>query len=74
MSKKIWKIPVDWEVCSVVEIKAETLEDAVRLFDDTIDDLPLPTEADYIDGSFKRGMQDSKKETIEYYKLFNKED
>ena len=58
---KTWKIPVTWEVYGVVRIEAETLDDAIKLFDETENDLPLPTENDYVDGSFAR---DRDEETI----------
>lgn len=66
---KEWKIPVEWAVCSTVAIEAETLEEAVAIFDETIEDLALPTDPDYIDGSFKRN--EDEEDTLEYYKLFN---
>jgi hypothetical protein len=56
-----FKIPVSWEEYGVVEIDAETFEDAIRIFDEQSDDLPLP-EGDYIDGSFKRENEASCRE------------
>lgn len=73
-NKQKFKIPVEWAACGVVEIEASSLEEAVQIFDDTIDDIPLP-EAFYVDGSFFRceeGEGSTKEETLEYYKLFNK--
>ncbi len=51
---KKWIIPVTWEVCDIIEIEAESLEEAIKIFDETEDEISLPTEPDYIDGSFKR--------------------
>lgn len=73
MKKKIFKIPVEWAVFGVVEIEANSFEEAIEIFDKTNDEIPLP-EGDYIDGSFKRGKfnkTDGIKEDIEYYKMFN---
>jgi len=50
---KTFKIPVSWEEYGVVEIEAETLEQAIEIFDKTSDDIS-PPEGDYIDGSFQR--------------------
>tara|TARA_R110000868_G_scaffold60526_3_gene184740 strand:+ start:921 stop:1109 length:189 start_codon:yes stop_codon:yes gene_type:complete len=44
-----YKIPVTWTVCGVMEIEADNLDEAILLADDA----PLPTESDYIDGSFE---------------------
>lgn len=51
---KQFKIPVSWEVYGIIFIEAETLEEAIKIFDDTEDDMLLPTDTNYIDGSFKR--------------------
>lgn len=54
---KIFKIPVTWEVCDWIEVEAETLEEAIEIFDakeNSSDDYALPTEPVYIDGSFRR--------------------
>lgn len=52
-----FKIPVCWEVYSHIEIEANSLEEAIKIFDekeDSEDDFPLPTDPVYRDGSFKR--------------------
>lgn len=51
---KQWKIPVSWEVCGVITVEAETLEEAIEYFDANSDTIDLPIEHDYIDGSFNR--------------------
>jgi hypothetical protein len=43
-----FKVPVVWKVWGVMEIEADTLEDAV---DEAIGDHSLPTDGDYIDES-----------------------
>ena len=54
MSKKVFKIPVSWSVFGTVEIEAETLDEAIAIFDATEDEISLPLDNDYIDGSFHR--------------------
>jgi len=51
---RIYKIPVSWEVYGIVEIEADSLDDAIRDFDNRIDEISLPLNNDYIDGSFHR--------------------
>lgn len=51
--KKTWKIPVTWEVCGEVDIEANSLEEAVEIFKEKMDEVPLPSESYYVDGSFK---------------------
>lgn len=59
----IFKISVTWESYGVVEIEADTLEEAIEKFDATSDEIKLP-EGDYVDGSFHR-------EDLETCKLLN---
>jgi hypothetical protein len=49
-----FKIPVTWEVYGTVHIEASTLKDAIAIFDETEDDISLPTEPNYVDASFQR--------------------
>lgn len=51
---KTWNIPVTWEVYGTVKIEAETLEEAIKIFDKTEEEISLPLDSEYIDGSFKR--------------------
>ena len=44
-----FKIPVVWTVCGTMEIEADSLEDAVLKAEDE----PLPTDNDYLEGSFE---------------------
>lgn len=46
-------IPVEWSVYSTVKIKADNLLDAVEKFQKVIDDVPLCTEPEYIDDSYR---------------------
>lgn len=46
---KTYKIPVFWSVMALMEIEAESLEDAIL----KAEDASLPTDPDYVDGSFE---------------------
>lgn len=53
---KTFKIPVTWEVYGTVEIQAETAEKALYIakeIEHQGEGLPLPTESEYVDGSFE---------------------
>ena len=66
---QIFKIPVYWEVSSRIDVEAESLEEALEKFDGFENDqegYPLPTDWEYLDGSFSR-------EDIEFCKLVNSE-
>ena len=52
-----WKIPVTWEVCGMVKIEAETLEEAMAIARDDDGVIPLP-EGDYVDGSWRLTEED----------------
>lgn len=49
---KTWKIPVVWEVSAVITVTAPTLEEAMEIARDEKEEIPLPTDADYVDGSW----------------------
>lgn len=55
---KTFKIPVTWESWGIVYTEAETLDQALDIFDKTCDEIPLP-EAEYVDGSFYREDEES---------------
>ena len=57
MAKK-FIIPVEWAVYSTVEVEANSVEEALKMFNEKIDDLPLPVVSEYIDGSFKLAEHD----------------
>ena len=50
MNKKMYKIPCTWEMYGVLDIEADSLEDAVKIAED--DGHPLPDHQNYSDGSF----------------------
>lgn len=59
-----YKIPVSWEEYGVVKIEANSLQQAIEIFDRQSDDIPLP-EGNYVDGSWRR-------EDLEFIEEFNK--
>lgn len=48
-----WKIPVTWEVCSTIDVEADTLADAIEIARDEDGEIPLPVFPDYVDGSWR---------------------
>lgn len=49
---KTWRIPVVWQDKGVVEIKADTLVEAIEIAKDEGGIIPIPYEHSYIDGSW----------------------
>ena len=50
---KKFSIPVTWQVWDKVEVEAETIEEAIKYVKNNIDEIPLGTEPEYIDGTYK---------------------
>lgn len=71
---KKFSIPVTWEVWEKIEVEAETIEDAIKYVKENIDIIPLGTEPEYIDGSYKIDDGDNGEatieETVEYLKEY----
>ena len=61
---KKWKIPVTWEVCGVIECEAPTLEEAMEYARDEDGVIPLPTESDYVEGSWRLSYETDEAETV----------
>lgn len=55
---KTWKIPVTWEMCGYVHVDAATLEEAMDMVRCDNEDIPLPGDAYYVDGSFAPSYDD----------------
>ena len=64
ISKKI-KLPVTWEVCGMIEVEAESIEDAIKFFANNSDRISLPYDSDYVDGSLDLSCHEP--EFIEIY-------
>ena len=52
------KVAVTWEMCGYVDIDADTLEEAMEKFNNESDYIKLPTNGEYIDGSFQLTSDD----------------
>lgn len=62
---KPYYIPVTWEVWDKVPVYASSLREAIQYFNDNIDTIPLGTEPEYIDGSYKMEDGDNGEATID---------
>lgn len=71
---KQFSIPVVWQVWDKVIVEAETIEDAIHYIKENIDDIPLGTEPEYIDNSYRiddgQDGQASIDETVRYLKEY----
>ena len=52
------KVAVTWEMCGYVDIDAETMEEAMEKFNENSDYIKLPTNGEYVDGSFQLSSED----------------
>lgn len=50
---KTYKIPVVFQMFGYVEMEADSIEDAVKKVENGHGDVPLPVDADYVEGSFE---------------------
>jgi len=46
--QKIYKIPCTWVMSGTIEVEADTVGEAILIAENA----PLPTESEYIEGSF----------------------
>lgn len=53
-----WKIPVTWEVCAMLTVEADTLEEAMEIARDDDGKIPCPTDSDYVEGSWRLSIED----------------
>ena len=51
------KLAVTWEMTGYVDVKANTLEEAMKKFNEESDYIKLPN-GDYVDGSFRLSTED----------------
>ena len=47
-----------WEMCGYVDIDADTMEEAMEKFNNESDYIKLPTNGEYVDGSFQLTSDD----------------
>ena len=57
--KKVFSIPVEWVVTETLDIKADSLREAIDFINDNLDTIPLGTEPEYIDGTYKISADES---------------
>ena len=46
-------LPVEWTDYSTVKVKAKNLQEAIDKFNAVISDIPLDTQPEYVDGSYR---------------------
>lgn len=61
---KEYLIPVTVEMAGMVAIQAETAEEAIKIAQDHIDELPIPSVKEYIDGSYE---VETEPDIVEFY-------
>ena len=54
-----WTIPVTWEMCGNVKVRAATMEEAMEIAKDEDGVIPLPDDADYVDSSWHLTYEDA---------------
>lgn len=53
-----FRVPVEWSVYDFVEVESDNFEEAIKYVIDNRDMIPLGTEPEYIDGSYKINSED----------------
>lgn len=56
MCKKNWVIPVEWSEIALLDVEAETLEEAIELA--KTENFGLPSDSSYLEDSFKVSPED----------------
>lgn len=56
---KVWTIPVTWEECGTVNVKANTLSEAMDIVRED-EEIPVPKESEYVDGSWQLSSDDER--------------
>ena len=59
------KLPVTWEAFGIVEIEANSIEEAVNYFNENSDYINMPKNSEYVGGSFRLSESDP-----DFIKLF----
>lgn len=55
---KSWKIPVIWQEIGIVEVEANTLEEAIEIARDDDGVIPIPDNGEYLEGSWEVDCED----------------
>ena len=53
-----FRVPVEWSVYDFVEVESDNFDEAIKYVIDNRDIIPLGTEPEYIDGSYKISSED----------------
>lgn len=56
--KQKYVIPVSYEMAGSITIEATSIEEALDIAVNHMDELPLPNDAEYIDGSYAVGTEE----------------
>ena len=57
---KYFDIFVEYSMWGTIKVKADSLEEAIKYAEDKIDELELPYDPEYIDGSYKIDVESTK--------------
>lgn len=52
------KIAVTWQMCGYVDVPENDIESAMTYFENNSDYIKLPTDGEYVDGSFELSTDD----------------
>lgn len=52
------RVAVTWQMCGYVDIPAGTMEEAMKKFNNESDFIKLPTDGEYVDGSYQLSSED----------------
>lgn len=63
-----WIVPVTWEACGFIKVRAESAEEACKKVHEDTDDYPLPYQSEYVDASFD--ISGSIEEATEMSKIY----
>ena len=56
---KTWKIPVAWTMMGVINVSAETLDEAIEIAKDDAGVIPIPDNGTFLDGAWEVDCSDS---------------
>lgn len=69
VGQKEWVVPVTWEMCGFIKVKAKSAYDAFAKVKNDEEDYPLPENKTYVDASFSPSF-DSEEMVEEYTKMY----
>lgn len=56
---KVFSIPVEWTVTDTIDIRADSLREAVEFLTENADSIPLGEDPQYIDGTWRISADES---------------